>query len=98
MKVVFDTKDRTKILDDIKEAMGGRSLAEIVDFSMTSNQLVVTISKMGTSKLEFSESETDSGYTYTLTKEKIALTHKAFKDEVTKKILSVVEKAGGKIS
>lgn len=98
MKVRFDTKDRQKILSDIKSQMGGRALADIVDFSMSGGGLLVTISKMGKSTLNFSEAEDDAGLTYNLTKEKIAFSHKMFKDEVTQKILDVIKKAGGTIS
>lgn len=98
MIIHFETTDRDKILDDIIDAMGDRALSKIVNFTMDSGTLTVTISKVGTSKLHFSESEWDSGLRYELSKEKIALSHKAFKDEVTKKILNVIEQAGGSIA
>jgi hypothetical protein len=98
MKVEFSGNDRDKILGDIKAAMGGRQLAEMVNFELGSKGLIVTISKMGTSTLQFDESPSGDGLTYNLSKEKIAFTHKPFKDEVTAKILNVIEKAGGKVS
>ena len=98
MKVFFSEKDRNKVLTSIKQAMGDRKLAEIVDFSLTPTNLQVVISKMGTSTLTFDETENDQGLEYTLTKEKIAFAHKAFKDDVTRKIINVVEQAGGEVS
>lgn len=98
MKVTFSQKDRDQILSSIKEAMGDRKLAEMVDFSMEPGTLKVTISKMGTSTLNFVEKETDSGMEYALNEEKIAFAHRAFKDEVTDKIVKVVQKAGGSVS
>ena len=98
MKVDFPGNDREKILADIQAAMGGRQLAEMVDFDLGNNGLLVTISKMGKSTLQFAESPNGDGLTYSLAKEKIAFTHKPFKDEVTEKILNVIEKAGGKVS
>lgn len=98
MKVTFDEKDRNKILTAIREAMGGRKLGDMVNFNLKPGTLEVVISKLGTSTLTFAESETGAGYIYQLSTEKIALAHRAFKDEVTQKILKVIEQAGGKVS
>ena len=77
--------------------MGDRALSKIVSFSQTDKQLLVKLSKLGTSTLEFSRSEVDTGSQFSLTKEKIALAHKALKGEVTAKIIKVIEKAGGTV-
>lgn len=98
MKVEFQEKDRNKILASIREAMGGRKLGDMVNFNLKPGALEVVISKLGTSTLTFAESEHSSGFTYKLSTEKIALAHRAFKDEVTQKILKVIEQAGGKVS
>lgn len=97
MKVYFEGKDRHKILENIKIAMGDRRLAELVQFSLDGGKLEVTISKLGTSVIHFSEQETGSGLEYALKSEKIALTHRSFKDEVREKIIHCLEKAGGKV-
>lgn len=97
MKVTFTEKNRDKILANIKDAMAGRKLAEMVHIALTKGKLEVTISKLGTSTLTFSEKEHEKSLEYHLTGEKIAFTHKAFKDEVTDKIVKVIEKAGGKV-
>lgn len=98
MKVEFIEKDRTKILTSIKEAMSGRKLGDMVNFNLKPGLLEVIISKLGTSTLTFKENETSTGFTYQLSNEKIALAHRAFKDEVTQKIVKVIEQAGGKVS
>lgn len=98
MKVLFTEKDRNKILARIKEAMGSRKLAEMVEFGLKPGELEITISKMGTSILRFQEKAIDQGLQYELATEKIAFTHRAFKDEVKDKILKVVEAAGGKLA
>lgn len=97
MKLSFSEKNRDKILASIKEAMAGRKLADMVNIALTKGKLEVTISKLGTSTLTFAEKESDKGLEYSLTTEKIAFAHKAFKDEVTEKIRKVIEKAGGKV-
>lgn len=98
MKVFFGEKDRDKILASIKTAMGDRALAQMVSFNLIKGQLEVIISKFGTSVLVFKDRETDVGIEYVLSSEKIAFTHKAFKDDVTAKIARVIEKAGGKVT
>lgn len=97
MKVFFSEKNRQKILESIKIAMGDRKLAEIVNFSLETGRLEVKISKFGTSVLDFAESETEKGLEYCLTSEKIALTHRGLKDEVKAKIVECIEKAGGQV-
>ena len=98
MKVFFAEKDRDKVLSQIKSAMGDRALGQIVSFNMGKGSLEVVISKLGTSTLTFKEKESDQGLHYDLAGEKIAFTHKAFKDDVTAKIVKVIEKAGGKVT
>ena len=98
MKVYFIEKNRDKILASIKEALGDRELAKLVHFNMNVGSLDVVISKLGTSTLQFTEEETTLGMEYRLTSEKIAFAHRAFKDEVTKKIVRVIERAGGKVT
>jgi len=98
MKIEFKEKDRNKVLASIQEAMGGRKLAELVKFNLKTGALEVVISKLGTSTLTFTETTGANGLSYNLTNEKIAFTHKAFKDEVTQKIMAVIESAGGKLS
>lgn len=98
MKVEFQEKDRKKVLAAIESAMGGRKLAEMVNFNLKPGVLEVVISKLGTSTLTFSETESAQGLSYNLSNEKIAFTHRAFKDEVTQKIAKVIEQAGGKVT
>ena len=97
MRVHFPETDRNKVLANIKTALGDRKLAEMVNFAMAPGKLEVTISKLGTSVLSFAEKSVEKGLEYTLASEKIAFAHKAFKDEVTQKIIRVIEKAGGKV-
>lgn len=98
MKVHFAEKDRNKVLQAIQAAMGDRKLGEIVKFAMGKDTLEVIISKLGTSTLQFKETASANGLEYALASEKIAFTHKAFKDEVTQKIVKVIQQAGGKVS
>lgn len=98
MKVSFKEKDRSKIVESIRVAIGDRRLAELVRFSLENDGLQVTISKLGTSVIHFNEHETEAGLEYVLKSEKIALTHRSFKDEFLDKIIRCLEKAGGQVT
>lgn len=98
MIIFFPEKNPDTIVNALREAMGGRQLAKMVSFDVKSTEMVVTISKLGTSTLTFDKKDIAEGCEFSLTREKIALAHKAMKNEVKDKILKVVEKAGGKIT
>ena len=97
MKIHFKETNPDTIIGNLKEAMGGRALSKIVSFDLKGDDLTVTLSKLGKSTLLFSRQTSDSGCSFSLTKEKIALAHKALKGEVTQKIVKVIEKAGGSV-
>jgi hypothetical protein len=97
MRVKFSEADRNKVLESIKNALGQRKLADMLDFEVAPGSLTVTISKLGTSTLSFTEKLGSNGIEYTLTNEKIALAHRAFRGEVTEKIVKIIEKAGGSV-
>ena len=97
MKFRFPKQDGKEIVKAIEAALGGRSLADLVKFDSNATNLIVTISKLGTSTLTFSRAETGNEVEYSLKEEKIAFTHRAFKDDVTQKLMSVIAKAGGKL-
>ncbi|NRA64053.1 MAG: hypothetical protein HRU19_06185 [Pseudobacteriovorax sp.] len=97
MKIFFPEKNPDSIVSSLETAMGDRALSKIVSFSQKNEQLIVTLSKLGTSTLSFDRSESADGTTYTLAKEKIALSHRPLKSDVTGKIIKVVERAGGTV-
>jgi len=97
MKFSFPQDDTTVITGKIMEQLGGRELGKMVQFMPTDSGLVVEIDKFGKSRLEFDRSEDGGNSIFELTKEKIALAHRAFKDEVSGKLRTVIEKAGGTI-
>ena len=98
MRILFSETDRQKVLQNIKDSLGQRKLAEMLAFDVSPGNLTVTISKLGTSVLSFTEKSVNAGLEYTLSGEKIALAHRAFKGEVTEKIIKIVEKAGGQVT
>lgn len=97
MEFSFPDEDTKTVTDRIMEKLGGRELGKFVSFHPTSGGLEVVISKLGTSKLEFSKTENNGHSIFKLTNEKIAFAHKAFKSEVTEKMRKVILQAGGTI-
>lgn len=87
-----------EILAAIKEKLGGRKLGKMVSFELVGTDLEVTIKKMGTSHLGFKNYGNGSGVEWRLEKEKIALSHRAFKNEVLEKLTHVIEQTGGEIA
>ena len=98
MRLKFPKQDGKEIVKKIEEARGRRALADIVSFKTTATELLVTISKLGTSTLHFDRKDSGDSIEYILKDEKIAFTHRAFKDEIKDKLCKVVEKIGGKVS
>ena len=77
--------------------MGDRALSEMVDLSIEKSQMIITISKLGTSTLTFAKEVNDDRVLFVMTGEKIAFTHRAFKGEVTDALMKIVKKAGGTV-
>jgi len=97
MRFVFTEKDPQKILETITSELGGRELGKLLNLELNASELVVTISKLGTSVLRFAQKKLSDGVEFALTEEKIAFTHRAFKDDMTAKLAKLVEKSGGKV-
>lgn len=97
MKISFPKQESKKIISAIKKAMGDRALSEIVDLSIEKSQMIITISKLGTSTLTFAKEVNDDRVLFVMTSEKIAFTHRAFKGEVTDALMKIVKKAGGTV-
>jgi hypothetical protein len=97
MKISFPKQESKKIISAIKKAMGDRALSEMVDLSIEKSQMIITISKLGTSTLTFAKEVNDDRVLFVMTGEKIAFTHRAFKGEVTDALMKIVKKAGGTV-
>lgn len=97
MKIKFSKQPNSTIISAIQKTMEGRALGDLVSIGEEGGNLVVKISKLGTSTLQFDRSEHGSDAIFTLSVEKIAFAHKAFKDEVKSKLVHVIEKSGGTV-
>lgn len=97
MKFFYKEPDTKAVADRILKELGARELGKILTLDMKKDLLSVTISKLGTSVLEFKVTSKDGGWQFDLASEKIAFTHRAFKDDVKDKFCKVIEKTGGKL-
>lgn len=97
LKAFFPNASLPAIATRIRETLRGRRLGEIMELETSSGELVVRISKVGTTVLRFSAVNRDGGTECTLTEEKLALAHRPFRDEVKQKLRKVVEQAGGQV-
>lgn len=97
MKIFFPCQSNEDVIDKIKSKMGGRKINDIVQFESLDAGLNIVIKSMGTSKLIFDRQDDKKEICFTLTKEKIALTHRAFKDGLTDKLVKIIEEAGGRV-
>ena len=59
--------------------------------------LSVIIKKMGTSRLDFNHTGGEDKVIWELKNERIALSHRAFKNEVLVKLQEIVREIGGKL-
>jgi hypothetical protein len=97
MKVQFAKQSNQIIITGLRQAMDGRALGDMVSIDEERGGLMVKISKLGTSTLQFDRSENGEYAIFTLSEEKIAFAHRAFKDDVKSKLVHIIEKSGGKI-
>lgn len=97
MKIRFSKQPNSNIIAAIRETMAGRSLGDIVSLDEEGGNLIVKISKLGTSILQFDRVDHLEHAVFTLSTEKIAFAHRAFKDEVKSKLVHVIEKSGGTV-
>ncbi len=98
MKISFKETDAKKIVKTLADSLEDRELGKICKFSLDGNNIIITISKMGTSEIVFAGKPAKDGMEFALSKEKIAFTHRPFKDEVIDKIRKVVSGCGGTVS
>lgn len=97
MKFFFPKNEPDVLIAEIMEELGGRELGKLLSFEVHGNDLKVTISKLGTSVIEFQGHSRDGGIEYGMTREKIAFAHKAFKSDVMVRLCKVIEKVGGTV-
>jgi hypothetical protein len=97
MKVQFSKQSNEIIITALRKTMEGRALNDLVTIGEENGGLLIQISKLGTSTLQFDRTENGDFAIFTLSQEKIAFAHRAFKDDVKSKLAHIIEKSGGKV-
>jgi hypothetical protein len=97
MEIYFKDKNTREVIDGIQDKLGGRKLGDLLEIEAVGEDIRVTIRKMGTSTLEFSHRKEEDGHSWELSKEKLALTHRAFKNEILAKLTHIIDSMGGKV-
>jgi hypothetical protein len=91
----FQNSDTSAFAQAFSKALGGRELGKILSVSATTDTLVITMSKLGTSRLKYVVThQADGRHTAKLQDESIALTHRAFRAEIERKLTRVLESCG----
>lgn len=87
------------IADFVKRVEGslqGRDLGEITKFQLQGQELKVIFSKLGTTELKYKIENRTDGFRADLVSEKIALTHRPLKSDITARLAKVMEREGAR--
>lgn len=85
-------------LKKVEAALEGRDLGEITRFKLQGNELLVIFSKLGTTELKYKIDQQGDGFKALLAGEKVALTHRPLKADITARLARVMEREGAHCS
>ncbi|MEN9810992.1 MAG: hypothetical protein RLZZ488_2559 [Pseudomonadota bacterium] len=80
----------------VETSLQGRDLGEITKFSLSGLELKVIFSKLGTTELKYKIENRSEGFRAELVSEKVALTHRPLKADITARLARVMEREGAK--
>lgn len=80
----------------VESALQGRDLGDITRFALQGQELQVIFSKLGTTELKYKIETRAEGFRAQLVSEKIALTHRPLKADITARLAKVMEREGAK--
>ena len=86
----------TDFVKRVESALQGRDLGEITKFVLEGQELKVVFSKLGTTELKYKIENRPEGFRAVLISEKVALTHRPLKADITAKLARVMEREGAK--
>ena len=78
----------------VEAALEGRDLGEITRFKLQGTELLVIFSKLGTTELKYQVDSNENSFKAHLLTEKVALTHRPLKADITAKLARVMEREG----
>lgn len=82
----------------MQDAMKGRALGSMTTITVEGDELVLTVSRLGTSEVRFRTTPSGTGFRAIPSGEKIALPHRVFRDEMQRKLEKVLVTAGARVS
>ncbi|MEY3901617.1 MAG: hypothetical protein RL189_923 [Pseudomonadota bacterium] len=80
----------------VEASLQGRDLGEITKFALNGLELKVIFSKLGTTELKYKIENRSEGFRAELVSEKVALTHRPLKADITARLARVMEREGAK--
>ncbi|NBW80969.1 hypothetical protein EBR21_04365 [bacterium] len=86
----------TELVNKVESALQGRDLGEITRFALHGQELKVIFTKFGTTELTYKIESRSAGFRAVLVTEKIALTHRPLKADITARLAKVMEREGAK--
>ncbi len=97
MNFSFEDTTPQEVIQRLTDGLEDRGLGRLVNFDLSESELVVTIRKLGRSRLVFDVESGDHGHQFSLREQRIALAHRAFRSKVEALIKDVVDNIGGRI-
>lgn len=85
-----------EFVQKVKAVIANRELGKMTTIAKAGDEIVVTISKMGTTEIRYAVAAVGSGFKAHLSNEKIAFAHRPFRADIEGKLQSVMEKLGAK--
>ncbi len=83
-----------EFVDGVRRALSGRSLGQMVTLDLEGTQLVVRLSKMGTTELKYDVVPQGAGFVANLTQERVAPFHAPFRADFEHKLEQVLQDLG----
>ncbi len=100
MPMHFSFEDTTPqaVIQRMTDGLEERGLGRLVKFDLSASELVVTIRKLGRSRLVFDVTSDDNRHEFSLREQRVALTHRPFRAQVNDMIKEIVDDLGGQVT
>ncbi len=86
-----------QFIEKISSALSGRDLGKIATMNLAGDNVLVTFSKLGKSEVTFAVKKEGDSFRCDHQAEKIALTHRALRNDIEGKLARVLEAAGATV-
>ena len=97
MDVIFKSLDLQEILAKVNQNLRKSPLNKMVHLTLDENQLIMTVSKLGKSRIYMEVLQWESETRFTVKREDIRPQHKPLRPFVVDSICNVLEQSGGTV-